>query len=66
MNKEEISLVIDSYKKEMLDSLSEFVSINSIYDESSKSDKDPFGKGVSKALDYFYNLQYLFFLVGLI
>ncbi len=56
MNKEEISLVIDSYKKEMLDSLSEFVSINSIYDESSKSAKDPFGKGVSKALDYFYNL----------
>ena len=56
MNKEEISLVIDSYKKEMLDRLAEFVSINSIYDDSSVSDKNPFGKGVSSALNYFYNM----------
>ena len=54
--KEEIVLTIDSYKKEMLDRLSEFVSINSIYDESTVSDKHPFGKGVSDSLEYFYNL----------
>ena len=56
MNKEEISLVIDSYKKEMLDRLAKFVSINSIYDDSTVSDMHPFGKGVSSALEYFYNL----------
>ena len=56
MNKEEIVLTIDSYKKEMLDRLSEFVSINSIYDESTVNDKHPFGKGVSASLEYFYNL----------
>jgi len=56
MNKEKIEEIILSYKKEMLENLSEFVSINSIYDETSVYEKNPFGRGVSKALEYFCDL----------
>lgn len=44
------------YKEQFLMNLSEFVSINSTYDESSKDDENPFGKGVSNALDFIYRL----------
>ena len=56
MNKEMISKTIESYKKEMIERLAEFVSINSIYNEESVSDSNPFGKGVSNALSYIYNI----------
>ena len=56
MNKLEISAIIDSYKKEMVETLAEFVSINSIYDTKSVDENNPFGKGVSASLDYIYKL----------
>ena len=56
MEIKDINLVIDTYKSEMIEELSNFVSINSIYDENSSDSNNPFGKGVSNALNYFYNL----------
>ena len=56
MDKREIEESILAYKNEMIDKLSEFVSINSVYDANSVDENNPFGKGVSNALDYFYNL----------
>ena len=44
------------YQKPLLKSLSEFVAINSAYDESSVSERDPFGVGVSTALNYIEEL----------
>ncbi len=44
------------YQKPLLKSLSEFIAINSAYDESSVSEKDPFGVGVSAALTYITDL----------
>ena len=44
------------YQKDLLKSLSEFVAINSAYDEESASEKDPFGVGVSTALNYIADL----------
>ena len=41
-----------SYKDQMLKTLKEFVAINSEYDETTVSKENPFGKGVSKALNY--------------
>jgi succinyl-diaminopimelate desuccinylase len=56
MDKKEINDIIESYKKEMIETLSEFVSINTIYDENSVDENNPFGKGVSNGLEFFYNL----------
>ena len=44
------------YQKEMLQSLKEFVAIDSVYDESTVSEENPFGQGVSNALKYIENL----------
>ena len=44
------------YQKDLIKSLSEFVAINSAYDEESVSQKDPFGVGVSTALNYIEDL----------
>ena len=44
------------YQKPLLKSLSEFVAINSAYDETTVSEKDPFGVGVSTALNYMADL----------
>ena len=44
------------YKDEMLDNLSKFVSINSAYNESSKDKQNPFGKGVTDALNFIASL----------
>ena len=40
----------------MLENLDKFVSINSVLDESSADKTNPFGVGVSKALDFIYKL----------
>ena len=56
MIKEEIIDMINRYKQEMIENLAEFVSINSIYDENSVNALNPFGKGVSSALEYIYDL----------
>lgn len=44
------------YEKEMLDNLAKFVAINSVYDDDSVNETNPFGKGVSNALKFIENL----------
>lgn len=44
------------YYPEALESLVNFIKINSVNDESTVSDDKPFGKGVRDALDYVGNL----------
>jgi succinyl-diaminopimelate desuccinylase len=56
MKKTEYDKLTAKYQKDLLKSLSEFVAINSAYDESTVSEKDPFGIGVSTALAYIYDL----------
>lgn len=41
------------YEEEAMKTLKEFVAINSVLDESTIDKENPFGKGVSKALQYF-------------
>ncbi len=42
------------YEKDLLNSIKQLVSINSVYDEKSVDENNPFGKGVTKALNYMY------------
>ena len=44
------------YEKPLMDNLKGLVAINSVYDEATVSEKNPFGEGVSKALKYFEEL----------
>ena len=44
------------YQKELMKSLEEFVSIASVYDETTVNEENPFGAGVSDALNYIANL----------
>ena len=48
--------LVKPYQEEMMKSLEEFIAIDSVYDEETRSEMDPFGKGVSKALQYIENL----------
>ena len=48
--------LVKPYQEEMMKSLKEFIAIDSVYDEETRSEMDPFGKGVSKALHYIENL----------
>lgn len=45
--------ITKKYEKDAMKTLKEFVAINSVLDESSADKANPFGKGVSKALNYF-------------
>lgn len=56
MNNKEISKCIEIYHNEMIETLKEFVSINTIYDEKSVDMINPFGKGVTNGLEFIYNL----------
>ena len=57
MNKKtEYEKLTEKYQKDLLKSLSEFVAIDSVYDEETKDEKNPFGKGVSDALNYIAEL----------
>lgn len=56
MKKTEYDKLTAKYEREMINSLKEFVSINSVYDESTKDDENPFGVGVSNALTYIASL----------
>ena len=56
MKKTEYDKLTSKYQKDLLKSLSEFVAINSAYDEQTKDDKNPFGLGVSNALEYIKEL----------
>ena len=44
------------YQKDLMKSLTEFVAINSAYDETTADETYPFGKGVSDALNYITTL----------
>ena len=48
--------LVKPYQEELMKSLKEFIAIDSVYDEETRSEMDPFGKGVSKALQYVENL----------
>ena len=48
--------LVKPYQEEMMKSLKEFIAIDSVYDENTRDDANPFGKGVSKALQYIENL----------
>ena len=48
--------LVKPYQDEMMKSLKEFIAIDSVYDENTKDETNPFGKGVSKALQYIENL----------
>ena len=52
----EYDKLVAPYKNELRKALEGFVSINSVYDESTSDEANPFGKGVSKALNFFYEL----------
>ena len=56
MKKSEYQKMTSKYEKELIKSLNEFVAINSTYDEETKDDANPFGKGVSNALNYVVQL----------
>lgn len=49
-------IITKNYQQDLLDNLSKFVSINSVYDEGTVSKTDPFGKGVSTALNFIASL----------
>lgn len=45
-----------NYHEELLESLTSFVAIDSVYDESTVDEKNPFGKGVTSALEFIVEL----------
>ena len=56
MRKTSYDKLTAKYQKPLLKSLEEFVAIDSVYDEATVSKENPFGKGVTNALNYIYNL----------
>ena len=55
-NKDFYQELVKPYQAQLMQSLKEFVAIDSVYDESTVDAQNPFGKGVSKALQYIENL----------
>ena len=58
MRKTYYDKITKKYRKDLMNSLKEFVAINSAYDESSVSKENPFGIGVSHALQYIASLAH--------
>lgn len=56
MKKTKYEKLVAKYQKPLLKSLKEFVGINSVYDEYTANAQNPFGEGVSKALQYIERL----------
>ena len=56
MEKEFYKKLTASYEAEMMENLKKFVAIDSTYDESTVDENNPFGKGVSKALQFIADL----------
>ena len=56
MDKDFYKKLTKPYEEEMMNSLKEFVAIDSTYDETTVDAHNPFGKGVSKALKYIEEL----------
>ena len=48
--------LVKPYQEEMMKTLKEFIAIDSVYDDNTRDEANPFGKGVSKALQYIENL----------
>lgn len=48
--------ITSNCREELMENLAKFVAIDSVYDEKSVSKKDPFGKGVSEALNFIATL----------
>lgn len=48
--------LVTPYENELIENLKKFIQIDSVYDEESRSDINPFGKGVSDALNFIYEL----------
>lgn len=48
--------LVKPYQEDLFKSLNEFVAIDSKYDETSKDEENPFGRGVSHALNYIKDL----------
>lgn len=44
------------YEKSLIENLTQFVAINSVYDETSQSEENPFGAGVTRALKFIEEL----------
>lgn len=55
-NVTQYDLLVEKYQNDLIQSLKEFCAIDSVYDENTVDDENPFGKGVSKALDYITEL----------
>ena len=55
-NKDFYQELVKPYQAQLMQSLKEFVAIDSVYDESTVDAQNPFGKGVSKALQCIENL----------
>ena len=56
MKKTYYDKLTSKYQKDLMKSLEEFIAINSAYDETTISEENPFGVGVTDALNYIYNL----------
>ena len=56
MNKTKFDELLVPYQDELIENLKKFVAIDSVYDESTKDENNPFGKGVSEALNFIYEL----------
>ena len=56
MEKDFYKKLTASYEAEMMENLKAFVAIDSTYDESTVDEANPFGKGVSKALQFIADL----------
>lgn len=56
MEKTKYDILLEKYQGDLVETLKKFVKINSVYDEATVSDEHPFGKGVSKALDFIHQL----------
>lgn len=52
MKKTYYDKITKKYQKELLSTLGEFISINSVYDGETANEENPFGVGVSKALNF--------------
>lgn len=46
----------EKYQKQLIENLKKFVEINSVYDETTVDEENPFGKGVSRALQFIADL----------
>ncbi len=57
MNKQSIfPKLSEKYQNELIENLKKFVAINSVYDETTVNENNPFGAGVSKALQFIEEL----------